>query len=273
MTWVICFVFFVSGASALIFETLWFHQSGLAFGNSVWASSLTLSGFMAGLATGNALAGRFGDSFRNPLRTYAKLELCIAITGVLLVFALPRFGPPLGHWLGPLLDQQWVLNLLRLLIAFVLLLVPSTAMGATLPILVRSLSNSDRSFGCVLGQLYGWNTLGAVFGVLSAEAFLIEMLGIRGTSLAAGALNACAALGAAALARRVRTDAEAAPVTVMRLLPRRGGRWLAAAFLSGFAPARRPLAECTQLLGGCPLYPQLRVVAFAVRRRSLQAGY
>jgi spermidine synthase len=39
-------VFFVSGASALIFETLWFHQASLAFGSSVWASSLVLAGFM-----------------------------------------------------------------------------------------------------------------------------------------------------------------------------------------------------------------------------------
>ena len=49
---VLCGVFFLSGAAALVFETLWFRQAGLAFGNSVWASSLVLSSFMAGLALG-----------------------------------------------------------------------------------------------------------------------------------------------------------------------------------------------------------------------------
>ena len=51
-------IFFLSGAAALLFETLWFRQAGLAFGNSVWASSLVLSSFMAGLALGNGLARR-----------------------------------------------------------------------------------------------------------------------------------------------------------------------------------------------------------------------
>ena len=51
----ICMIFFASGASALIFETLWFRQAGLALGNSIWASSLVLSGFMSGLALGNLL--------------------------------------------------------------------------------------------------------------------------------------------------------------------------------------------------------------------------
>ena len=43
-----CAMFFLSGAAALIFATLWFRQAGLSFGNSMWASSLVLAGFMAG---------------------------------------------------------------------------------------------------------------------------------------------------------------------------------------------------------------------------------
>ena len=57
MTAAVCLIFFLSGAAALLFETLWFRQAGLVFGNSVWASSLVLASFMAGLALGNALAG------------------------------------------------------------------------------------------------------------------------------------------------------------------------------------------------------------------------
>ena len=52
----LCLIFLVSGASALIFETLWFYQAGIALGNSVWASSLVLAGFMGGLALGNLAA-------------------------------------------------------------------------------------------------------------------------------------------------------------------------------------------------------------------------
>ena len=54
--------FFVSGAASLVFETLWFHQAGLALGNTVWASSLVLAGFMGGLGLGNGLAARSGEA-------------------------------------------------------------------------------------------------------------------------------------------------------------------------------------------------------------------
>src|SRR5688572_23302055 len=136
-------VFVVSGCSALIFETLWFHQAGLAFGNSIWATSLVLSGFMSGLALGNALAARYGDRLPNPLRMYAIAELAIAVTGIGLVFLFPALGALLAPALGPFVDQAWLLNPLRLLIAFALLLVPSTAMGATLPLLARTLTGYD----------------------------------------------------------------------------------------------------------------------------------
>src|SRR5262249_58781263 len=49
-------ILFLSGIGALVFETLWLRLSGLAFGNSVWASALILSSFMAGLALGHPIA-------------------------------------------------------------------------------------------------------------------------------------------------------------------------------------------------------------------------
>lgn len=62
-----CLIFFVSGASALIFETLWFRAAGLALGNSVWASSLVLASFMGGLALGSLVASRYATRWRPDL--------------------------------------------------------------------------------------------------------------------------------------------------------------------------------------------------------------
>ena len=241
MTAVLYTVFFASGASALIFETLWFRQAGLAFGNSVWASSLVLSGFMGGLALGNALAARYGNRLRNPVRAYAVAEVAIAIAGVGLVYLFPVLGAALAPWLRPLLDHLWVLNPLRLLIAFLLLLIPSTAMGITLPLLTRALTSraaaaASTAFGNVLGRLYGWNTLGAMAGVVAGETYLIGAYGVRGTALLAGILNLIAAAVAAWLAAAVAGSAPGHGATDLResrhhtnLTP-----WLAAAFLSGF---------------------------------------
>jgi spermidine synthase len=62
-----CIIFFFSGAAGVLFESLWFRLMGLTLGNSVWASSIVLARFMAGLAAGNASAARNGQRLRRPL--------------------------------------------------------------------------------------------------------------------------------------------------------------------------------------------------------------
>ncbi len=186
--WILCAIFFASGAAALVFESLWFRQAGLAFGNSVWASTVVLSSFMAGIALGNALAVRFGTRIQNPVRFYAFLEAAVATSGAILVWILPDLGKAIGPWLGTTDGSPTVLNLLRFGVGFCLLVIPATAMGATLPILVKALRRWDPDFGGILGRLYGFNTLGAVLGALAAETVLVSALGVRGTALAAGGL-------------------------------------------------------------------------------------
>jgi len=233
MTPILCALFFLSGAAALLFETLWFRQAGLAFGNSVWASSLVLSSFMAGLALGNGLTARHGDRIRRPVRAYAFFEAVIAIAGISLVLGLPE----LGHLLAPvfrrLQEQPFALNALRLGSAFVLLLLPATAMGATLPVLVKALLARDPSFGSALGRLYGWNTLGAVAGAVAGEGFLIEWFGIRGTAVVAGGFDAVAAVVALWLSRRLAGAATAPTATTRARLGPRARRVVAAAFSAG----------------------------------------
>ena len=217
MTLVLCLIFFVSGCSALLFETLWFRLAGLSFGNSLWASSVVLAAFMGGLALGNFSAARFGARLERPLRAYAAIEILIAVFGLGLVVLFPTMTPALASVLGPFLDSPFVLHTLRLGLAFVLLLVPATAMGMTLPVLVKTMSSSDANFGRVLGRLYGVNTLGAVAGALLAELVLIDALGLRGAGVVAAGLNVLAAAmslivagsWASRGARETQTEAEA----------------------------------------------------------------
>ena len=236
MAYSIYIIFFLSGTSALIFETVWFRLAGLVFGNSVWSASLVLSGFMGGLAMGNALISRHGDSIRLPVRFYAGLEIVIAISGMTIVTILPLFEGWLTPIFRPFLEIPLVLNPLRLSIAFLMIMVPTTAMGATLPILVKALYHSNRNFGLILGQLYGWNTMGAVLGALVGEVFLIKLLGIRGTGLVAVFLNTLAAL----LALRVSSHIQQKPAGIWEMataerpaLSMRVRRLLTAAFLTG----------------------------------------
>src|SRR5437870_13436976 len=85
-------ILFLSGCSALLFETLWLRLSGLTFGNSIWSAALILSSFMTGLALGSTIAALSRAGKMRPLRFYSFLELAVALFGCTLVFSLPVLG-------------------------------------------------------------------------------------------------------------------------------------------------------------------------------------
>src|SRR5205807_5786032 len=143
---ILSFVLFLSGISALIFETLWLRLSGLAFGNSVWSAALILSSFMAGLALGTAIAASAKFRMR-PLKVYAALEIAVAVFGCTVVFALPIIGEVLRPLFQALWSHQPLLLALRVLISFVILLIPTTAMGLTLPVVLEDPLLSKERFG------------------------------------------------------------------------------------------------------------------------------
>src|SRR5215813_12224762 len=194
-------ILFLSGIGALVFETLWLRLSGLAFGNSVWAAALILSSFMAGLALGNAIAASSRIWRWRPLHLYALLEVVVAVLGCTIVFALPVLGELMRPIWQILWNYQPILLGLRFIVSFLILLVPTTAMGLTLPVLIVDSMLQQASFGKAIGFLYGWNTLGAVVGAVLGEGYLIEAFGLRGTSLAAGLASCIAAATALLVAR------------------------------------------------------------------------
>ena len=224
-------IFFVSGIAGLIFETLWFRLAGLSLGNSIWSASLVLAAFMGGLSLGNGLVARFYSRLKNPIRLYALLELAIGIGSFLVVLALPRLSGALGPLFATVADTPWLLNATRLGSAFALLVLPTTAMGATLPLLTEALSRSSPSFGATVGKLYGWNTLGAMLGAIATEAILVSFFGIASTGLIAMLLN----LAAGAMALRLAAEPAGAPAAAPRATPfsARAYRYLCVALVSG----------------------------------------
>ena len=198
---VLCGVLFLSGTGALIFETLWLRVSGLAFGNSTWAAALILSSFMAGLALGNALAASSRIRRWRPLHFYIVLELFVAFFGCTIVFGLPVVGDLMRPLWQMLWNYQPTMLGLRFVVSFLILLVPTTAMGLTLPVIIEDPLLRETEFGRVIGFLYGSNTLGAMLGAILGEAYLIGAFGLYGTSLAAAAAVCIAAAIALLVAR------------------------------------------------------------------------
>jgi len=159
---------------------------------------------MGGIALGNGVVVRLGRRIERSVRLYGLIEVVVGISGFTLVLLFPLLTQQLAPLFGSISDHPLALNLLRLGLSFCLLMIPSTAMGMTLPLLVRALYSESPQFGSVLGRLYGWNTLGAVCGTILTEALFVKVFGVKGTGLIAATLNIVSASGALFLAARMK---------------------------------------------------------------------
>jgi spermidine synthase len=195
-------LFFASGAAGLIYEIVWTRQLIYVFGSGLYAVTAVLSAFMAGLALGSFLLGRASDRLRFPLRFYALLETVLASAGLLLPLALQQMDRVDGWAYGRWGQNFALLTASRFTVAFFVLLVPTTLMGATLPVLSRALvgqGGASARLGLRVGGLYAVNTAGAVAGAFLAGFHLLGTYGVLRTNSLAALLNLVAALGAFAL--------------------------------------------------------------------------
>lgn len=224
---------FLSGAAGLAVEVVFTRRLVQVFGSTSEAVSTVLAAFMGGFALGAWIWGRRADRSARPARVYAVLELLIGASSALIFAVLPA--------LQPLFESVYALagrgslsfTLVRFAVLFVLLALPATGMGATLPVLAAALGD-PRAAGRTVGRLYALNTAGAVVGTVAAGFVLVEALGLTRTILAAAACNALAALiawvsaPAASLPREDEGTAAAPPSPLLRPA-------VVAAFVSGFA--------------------------------------
>lgn len=174
----------LSGFSALIYEIVWFRRLANVFGSTVQAASITSAVFLAGLALGAVCLGRYSDRVKRPLIVYVLLELVIAASGLLV----PLLINSSELFVAGVHDQA----VTTLLLGIVILLVPTMAMGGTLPVLCRVFAGTQVAERLAL--LYALNTAGGAVGCLTAGFLLIPRYGehvaiglaVLGNLLAAG---------------------------------------------------------------------------------------
>lgn len=195
-------LFFLSGACGLVYEVAWMRMLTLVFGATAFATSTILASFFGGLALGSLLFGRMVDRGGRPLRIYAVLEVGIGASALLMPFVLAGLNDVYVS-----LDRRYdfafgTLTLLRFSGSFLVLLVPATLMGGTLPVLFRYLARRREQLGLDVSLLYAANTFGAVVGTLATGFLLILLLGLREATWAAGVLNLLIAAAALVMSRR-----------------------------------------------------------------------
>ncbi len=227
---VACLAF--SGFSALVYQVLWTRLLGLAFGTTTEAIGTVLAVFFGGLALGNLLAARWTPRLRHPLRTYALLELAIGVFAVASLPGLERLASLAwvsGGELGPALRV-----LVRGVVAAAVLLPPTIAMGATLPVVARGLVCEDARLGRTSAILYTSNTFGAVLGAYLCGFWMIPALGVARSVLVAAAANLAVAAVALRTARRAAPAVSAGSGTAAPRAVRGSNLFLICFAVSGF---------------------------------------
>src|SRR5436189_2583788 len=172
-------LFFFSGATGLVYELLWVRILYQTFGSTIQSITTVVAAYMGGLGLGAWLLGRRADRHERPAALYGRLEIAIGVFGLAspLVLALTH-RIYVGTAAALALDGAASVAL-RFALAGVVLLIPTTLMGGTLPVLTRAFTADRAELQHSLGRLYGLNTLGAVVGTALAGFFLIEWVGIQ----------------------------------------------------------------------------------------------
>lgn len=182
-------LFFFSGFCALVYEVIWVRMLTLVISTAALAVTIVLSSFMAGLALGSFYFGRFIDRGKSPLKVYACLNIGVGIYVFLFPFILSRFQNIYIAFHQHFQMTQYLSNPIRFLISFILLLLPTTLMGGTLPVMSKLLVKREDRLGWDVGSLYSVNTFGGVLGCFLTGFFLIWKLGVNETLRLSASLN------------------------------------------------------------------------------------
>jgi spermidine synthase len=197
-----------SGASALAYQVLWLRELSLIFGVTVHAAVTVLAAFMGGLALGGSIAGRVLTRLRRPLLAFGLAELLIGASALAVGVAFDRAAPVDAALHDALGGSGARLTAGRFAVAAALLLVPTSLMGLTMPLVGASAIVREAS-GVRLSLAYGVNTAGGVLGVIATGFYGVGLLGSDTTLRMAAAVNVTVGLAAMLWSRLDHEPAEA----------------------------------------------------------------
>jgi predicted membrane-bound spermidine synthase len=216
------FIFFLSGFSGLIYESVWSGYLKLFLGHAAYAQTLVLSLYMGGMAVGAWLAGRHMQRLTNPLMAYAAAELLIGLFGMVFHPVFVSASDTMLDQILPGIESPFLIELIRWGGAALLIVPQTLLLGATFPLIsVGILRSFPLGPGRSISVLYFTNSMGAVIGVLLSGFVLVAEVGLPGTIMAAALVNILLALMVYFVAKHLAASQAAAPATVRPPLPLR----------------------------------------------------
>lgn len=202
----ILFAFAVNGFIALATEVIWGRMLVLYQGTSIYAFSSMLGVVLGGIGLGSYWMGRSLDQLKNPLRTYARVQILSAVAAL---FALHLFG-----WMGGMARPSFLTgtNLRVLITAPVLLLGPlSFLWGVGFPLATHCYTRVAGRAGRDISDLYAWNTFGSILGALAGGFLFISTFGVSRSGVVLAIASALVGGWLLKLDARRQTQGESTP--------------------------------------------------------------
>lgn len=201
-------LFLVSGSTGLLYEVAFGKLLAYVFGATAYAVSTVLAAFMGGMALGAHLGGKRAARFGRPLAAYGVLEIIVGLVVAASPAALDALTRAYVSLAQKAPDSLALLTAIRGGMTALVVIVPTVAMGATLPVLSRVVAGEvGTTSKRRLSFLYAVNTAGGAIGALTSAYLVLPALGVRGTIWAAALANVAIGTTAIVTAKRERNEA------------------------------------------------------------------
>ncbi len=207
----------MAGGVALGYEVVWSELLVQFLSTRTYAFAVMLGTYLTGLALGSWLFARLSQPHHDSWRVLGLLLAGAGASAILIVSALGAWLPDaqtfVGMWAMRLSGLETIEVVARFMVAsVVILLVPTTLLGAAFPAVARLAAGADRVGGDV-GLVAALNTAGGIAGTFLTGFVLVPLVGLVGSLglLAVGG----ALLGAVAILKSARPQAASLAVVLV----------------------------------------------------------
>ncbi|UCF94440.1 MAG: fused MFS/spermidine synthase [Desulfobacterales bacterium] len=188
-------VFGISGFASLVYEVVWTRMlSALLLSNSVYSFSMVVITFIAGIGLGSLVYAKFMDHIRDKLTVFGLTQLAIGVTVVVLLplfFHMPVLIGQVSPWLFGRSPSWSMCVASEFLVGFLLMIVPTTLMGATFPLVAKIYTGNLDRLGSRIGEVSSLDTVGPVLGAFAGGFVFIPLLGMQNSILILALINIC----------------------------------------------------------------------------------
>lgn len=176
---------FVSGFSFLIYEVAWNRYLSQMLGTTVFASTIVLMSFMAGMGAGAFFISKFLGRFKNLPKIFAGTISLVGIFNLINIYSISI----VKNLLYGSFQNYLLTDFLFFATVFVLFFIPTFFMGGLIPLASKLLIAQNKQVASRLGKIYALETLGSTLGGLLTGFVLLGTLGQTQTLIFAVTIN------------------------------------------------------------------------------------